>query len=131
MDRVPPPVAIVDDDDGIRNALDLLLRTAGFEVRAFASAEQFLTCPPAPPAACLILDVHLPGLSGFDLWERVRAPRGGGPAVVFITAHDTAADRLRAQRLDGAYLAKPFAGRRLLDVVRRLAQKETLHVDAN
>ena len=108
----------------MRRALGQLLLAAGFEVTTFSSAEEFLRDDVPVEAACLMLDVHLPGLSGFELCERVR-PSPGEPPVIFITAHDDPATRARAARLGAAaYLAKPFAGRRLLDELGRLDTKE-------
>ena len=102
--------------------MEQLLLAAGFDVSTFRSGEEFLAA--APDASFLILDVHLPGLSGFDLYERVR-PTPGTPPVIFITAHDSPASRDRAERLGAAeYLTKPFAGRRLLDVLNRTTDKD-------
>jgi FixJ family two-component response regulator len=119
------PIAVVDDDAGMRKAVAQLLRAAGFDVTTFTSAEDFLAGSMSPPAACLILDVHLPGLSGFELYEKVRPPTGE-PPVIFITAHDDPPARARAERLGAAaYLAKPFAGRRLLEELSKVITVET------
>ncbi len=75
--------------------------------------------------SCLILDVHLPALSGFELYEKVRSSTGERP-VIFITAHDDPATRARAERLGAvAYLAKPFAGRRLLEALSKVTTVDT------
>ena len=118
-------ITVVDDDDGMRRALGQLLAAAGFEVTTFCSAEEFLRDKTPPSrAACLILDVHLPGLSGFDLWERVRLS-AGAPPVIFITAHDDPATRARAAGLGAAdYFPKPFAGRRLLEELNRITTEK-------
>jgi two-component system response regulator GlrR len=116
------PIVVVEDDAGMRKAMAELLRAAGFEVAAFTSAEEFLASAMSPSAA-LILDVHLPGLSGFDLYEQVR-PSTGEPPVIFITAHDTPSNRARSERLGAAaYLPKPFAGRKLLEALHRVIAK--------
>ena len=116
-------VTVVDDDNGMRSALGQLLLAAGFEVTTFSSAEEFLRDKTAPKATCLVLDVHLPGLSGFELCEQLHRS-SGEPPVIFITAHDDPPTRARATRLGAAaYLAKPFAGRRLLDELSRLTPK--------
>ena len=113
---------VVDDDAGMRHAMEQLLLAAGFDVSTFRSGEEFLAA--APTASFLILDVHLPGLSGFDVCERVR-PTPGQPPVIFITAHDSPASRDRAQRLAAAaYFTKPFAGRSLLAVLNRTSNAE-------
>jgi DNA-binding response OmpR family regulator len=107
---------LVEDDTGMRSALEELLRVAGFDVVSFASGEELLRSEARPD--CLILDIQLPGLSGFDLCERFRT-RPGEPPVVFITAHDTEKSRERALDLGAAYLAKPFSGQRFLEAVRQ------------
>jgi FixJ family two-component response regulator len=123
MESSGRPILVVEDDAGMRNSMAELLRAAGFKVAAFASAEEFLATAVSPSAACLILDVHLPGLSGFELYEQVR-PSTGEPPVIFITAHDTPATRSRSERLGAvAYLPKPFAGRRLLDALSNVTAR--------
>ena len=93
---VSPLVCIVDDDRSLLRALGRLLRTAGFTVEAFASAEEFLETKHRVPPRCLILDVRLGGMSGFQLHDLLLAT-GTPPPVVFITAHDDAATRERAR----------------------------------
>ena len=66
-------VAVVDDDPGMLKSLERLLKVHGFETKAFATAESFLGCTVAREASCLVLDVHLPGLSGIDLRRRLTA----------------------------------------------------------
>src|ERR1700733_7020689 len=112
LSRVPenaPPrrVSIVDDDASIREALKSLMRSVRFDVEAFASAEDFLASKHLNNSACLILDVSLPGMSGFELQTRLKQERPGLP-IVFITAHADEASRERALK-SGAIdlLAKP------------------------
>jgi FixJ family two-component response regulator len=110
-------IAVVEDDNGMREALERVLRIAGFEPRAYSSAEEFLGAAPCTNLRCLVLDIHLPGISGLDLQRRLMTM---GPAlpVVFITAHDTAAARKDACELDAvAFLVKPFEGRQLVNAV--------------
>jgi FixJ family two-component response regulator len=113
-------IAVVDDDDGIRQAFERVLSAAGFRAVTFPSAERFLDSGTNAGAACLVFDIHLPGLSGFDL-RRELARRGGRqPPVIFITGHDDPAARDQAEALGAAaYLPKPFAGRALLAAVAR------------
>lgn len=101
-----------------------MLKAAGFEARGYCSAEAFLDETPSSAAACLVLDVHLPGVSGLELQRRLIASGQACPAV-FITAHDTAAARNEADELDAvAFLTKPFEGRLLLGAVKQaLARK--------
>jgi FixJ family two-component response regulator len=112
-------ICVVDDDLSLLRALQRLLRAGGFDVATFSSAEEFLEWPGRARAACLVLDVHLGGLDGFALQERLVAS-GCRIPVLFITALDDAATRERA-RLAGAveYLRKPFDDESLLGAVHR------------
>jgi FixJ family two-component response regulator len=115
-------VIVVEDDPGLREAVERLLLAAGYSTQSFASGEALLEAPARSRAACLIADVRLPGLSGFQLRERL-AEQGTPLPVIYITAHDDPRARARAER-DGAlaFLIKPFEGRRLLEVVGRALQ---------
>ena len=111
-------VAIVDDDELMRDALEGLLKAAGIPVRTFASAEEFLDSGQQHHAACLIADIRMPGMSGLDLQSRLNADQIRVP-IIFITAHGD--ERLRMQALrSGAveFLAKPFDDDVLLEHVR-------------
>jgi FixJ family two-component response regulator len=112
-------VWVIDDDLSVRRALRRLISSAGFAVETFASGREFLEAAPHDRRGCLVLDIHLEGMSGFDVKECLRA--GGVPIpVIFITAHDDEATRERAHRAGAmAYLPKPFAKRALLDAIRR------------
>jgi len=112
-------VAVVDDDISVRESLESLIRSVGMEVRVFASAEEFLNSAHPRKADCLILDVRLPGMSGFDLQHRLVARRFEVP-VIFMTAHGYD-DRARAEASSDwtvAYLTKPFSEDELLDAVQ-------------
>ena len=110
-------IALVDDDLSVRRALGRLLRAAGHEVRAFASAQELLDSGFAPEAACLVVDIHLGGMTGLELVERLRSA-GVATPVAFITAHDNAAARDSARRLGAqAYLRKPFEAAVILDAI--------------
>jgi FixJ family two-component response regulator len=111
-------VAVVDDDISVRESLNSLIRSAGMDVKVFASAEEFLNGNRLPDANCLILDVRLPGISGIELHRQLMARRYNVP-VIFITAHGSD-DRARSEAasdLTVAYLIKPFAEDELLDAV--------------
>jgi FixJ family two-component response regulator len=111
-------VYVIDDDASLLRALRRLLAAGGFRVCTFSSAEDFLASAKAAPA-CLVLDVHLSGLSGLDLQEQLLAS-GRRIPVVFITAHDDAATRERARRAGAIdYLRKPFNDESLLAGIRR------------
>ena len=114
-----PLISIVDDDLSVRRALRRLVRSAGYAVETFASAREFLDSSPSGRTACLVLDIHLEGMSGFELQERMAADPVRIP-IIFITAQDDAATRERA-RLTGAaaYLRKPFDEQVLLAAIGR------------
>ena len=106
----PRRISIVDDDASIREALKSLMRSIRYNVEAFASAEEFLASERLNDTACLILDVNLPGMSGFDLQKHLQAV-GRGIPIIFITAHADDASRQRALK-GGAieFLSKPVRG---------------------
>jgi len=112
-------IGVVDDDPSVREALKGLLRAAGFSVEVFSSAEEFLTSGDLEDTACLILDVRMPGMSGFDLQERLKASRAPMP-VIFITADEDRDVRTRALA-DGAvdFLQKPFKEQALLSAIEK------------
>jgi FixJ family two-component response regulator len=90
-------ISIVDDDASIREALKSLMRSVQFRVDAFASAEEFLASDRVHDTACLILDVYLPGMNGFELQSRLNAEQRAIP-IIFITAHADETSRQRALR---------------------------------
>jgi FixJ family two-component response regulator len=113
-------IAIVEDDSSYRRALERLLRASGFEAHTFGSAEEFLKSATPESHACLILDIHLPGMSGFALLDHLTASHQLRPAI-FITGQDQDSLRERASRIpDSVYLRKPLVGAVLLDAVRSL-----------
>jgi FixJ family two-component response regulator len=110
-------VYVVDDDDSIRRALKRLLRSVGYHVLTFESAENFLEYTPEPYEGCLVLDIHLSGMTGFELQEKL-ASRGLKYAVIFMTAYDNPQWQERAKKTGAvAYLRKPFGEQALLDAV--------------
>src|SRR3982075_541148 len=111
-------VAIVDDDDLMRSALQGLLKAVGLPARAFASAEAFLESGHQHDTACLIADIRMSGMSGLELQARLNAEQIRIPTI-FITAHGDEHMRMQALR-EGAveFLAKPFDDEVLLESVR-------------
>jgi two-component system, LuxR family, response regulator FixJ len=110
-------VYAVDDDAGFRDSLRWLLESAGYETRAYASAEQFLREYRCGTGVCLILDVRLPGMSGPDL-QRLLRQRGDRLPVIFISGHvgvSAAAEAVRNGALH--FLEKPFPDAALLRVI--------------
>jgi len=120
--QVPRRISIVDDDASIREALKSLMRSVQYDVEAFASAEEFLASERLSDTACLILDVSLPGMNGFELQSRLNA-EGRAIPIVFITAHADEASRRRAIQ-EGAVemLAKPVRKETLFSAIRAAMQ---------
>ncbi len=114
----PRTVVVVEDDASMSQAMERILRLAGFASSTFASAEQLIASRAAADAACLIIDVQLPGQNGFGLCERLAAA-GALPPVIFISAFDEPDTRAQAQGLGAAFLTKPFSGRTLLETIRK------------
>ncbi len=116
MPRVPL-IAIVDDDDSLRNSLDNLLRSVGFRAQGFSSAEAFLHANQAPETACLILDVRLPGMNGLELQRQMGAANWCIP-IIFVTAY--ADDDVRVRALEAGavdFLSKPCREEDLLKAI--------------
>jgi FixJ family two-component response regulator len=111
-------VAIVEDDESYRVAVQRLLKSAGFQVQSFASAEDFLNSGHQHETACLIADIRMPGMSGLDLQAKLNAENCPIPTI-FITAHGDEKMRMQAMR-GGAvkFLTKPFDGSTLLETVQ-------------
>ena len=113
-------ILVVEDDDSMRQAIARLLCAADFECDAYTSAEALLARGGGGDAACVVSDLKLPGKSGLELLDEMRA-RGGWPPLVLITAHDAPGLREEALRRGAAaYLAKPFRGTALLEVLNSL-----------
>jgi FixJ family two-component response regulator len=111
-------VAIVDDDDLMRSAVEGLLKSAGLSAQAFASAEEFLKSGRQYQTACLIADIRMPGMTGLELQARLNADDCRIPTI-FITAHGDEKMRMQALRAGAVeFLAKPFDDEALLDSVR-------------
>jgi FixJ family two-component response regulator len=112
-----PLIAIVDDDDSLRNSLDNLVRSVGFRAQGFSSAEAFLHSQHAPETACLILDVRMTGMNGLEFQQQLRAANWHIP-IIFITAY--ADDNVRARALAAgavAFLSKPCHEEDLLTAI--------------
>jgi FixJ family two-component response regulator len=110
-------VFVVDDDLGLREAVAGLVRSVGFDVRAFPSAQEFLARAPKDVTGCLVLDVRLPGLSGLDLQSRM-AELGLDIPIVFITGYGDVPTSVRAMKAGALeFLTKPFRDQDLLDAI--------------
>lgn len=119
MTDQPPVVYVVDDDASVRDALSLLLRSAGLTAQTFESAREFLEHDLADDPGCIVLDVKMPGQSGLDLQEElVRA--GISLPIVFLTGHGDVPSSVRAMKAGAVdFLEKPFESDDLLAAVRR------------
>jgi FixJ family two-component response regulator len=117
MASTAPLISILDDDLSVGRALRRLVQAAGYPVATFASAREFLDSPALARAACLVLDISLDGMSGFDLQERLAADHPSLP-IIFMTALDEATTRARFRRSGAVQLHKPFDEHALLDAIR-------------
>jgi len=116
-------VATVDDDRRVRESVQSVLESAGYDAVVFESGEAFLDSGALSEVACVVADVRLPGIDGLELQRRVRRERPSVP-IIFITAHDDDDVRRRALR-DGAaaFMLKPFDGDELLDRIARMTNE--------
>jgi FixJ family two-component response regulator len=118
VDRTSQLIAIVDDDEAMQDSLRDLMEAAGLVARCFGSAEEFLASDSHTRAACLILDVRMPKMSGLELQARLKEEECNTP-IIFITAHGDARMRIQAMRQGAVeFLAKPFDHQLLLKRVR-------------
>ncbi|MGZ5234181.1 MAG: response regulator transcription factor, partial [Burkholderiales bacterium] len=115
-------VFVVDDDVSVRESLELLIRTAGWQPETFASAQDFLAHPRPTVPRCLVLDVTLPGLSGLELQQRL-AERTDMP-IIFITGHGDVPMTVQAMKAGAVeFLTKPFKADALLDAIRSAIER--------
>ena len=118
----PSRVSVIGDDESVRVASSSLLRSLGWEVSLYPSAESFLDADPLDGLACIITDLNMPGMSGLQLQQRLRELKAGVP-IMFITAF--ASDAARRQALDGGavcFLSKPVDGTVVADCLERIKQ---------
>ena len=116
-ERSPALVAVIEDDENARGALGRVLQVGGFETALFDSAEAFISARPHDALLCLIVDVQLTGMSGFDLQMRLRS-EGFEVPVIIITGNRTKAIRERAERAGcAAFLWKPFSAETILTLL--------------
>src|SRR5271155_1224263 len=118
LDRSSKLIAIVDDDEAMQDSLRDLMEAAGLAARCFGSAEEFLESDLHRKAACLIVDIRMPKMSGLDLQAKLKEEESNVP-IIFITAHGDARMRIQAMRRGAVeFLAKPFDHQLLLKRVR-------------
>src|ERR1700732_818785 len=123
MSHATPIVFVVDDDVSVRESLELLIRSAGWQPETFASAQEFLARPPVFAPSCLVLDVNLPDLNGLDLQKRVAVDRIDMP-IIFITGYGDVPTTVQAMK-GGAieFLTKPFSDDVLLSAIRQAVER--------
>jgi len=118
-----PIVFVVDDDISVRESLELLIRSAGWQPETFASAQDFLARSPALVPSCLVLDVRLPGLNGLELQKRIAADRPGMP-IIFITGHGDVPMTVQAMKAGAVeFLTKPFSDEVLLSAIHNAIER--------
>lgn len=116
-------ISIVDDDESVRDALKSLIDSVGFHSEVFGSGEEFLKSPFVYQTDCLIADVRMPGMSGLELQDRLKAANSSIP-IVFISAHDDRDARARGLRAGAVdFLQKPFSEDSLLGAITACLEK--------
>ena len=120
-----PCVAIVDDEEGIRKALSRLLRASGLEAESYANGQEFLDAAAEHRPDCVVLDLHMPGMSGLQVLRKLKAA-GQRLSIVVITAHDEPETRERCIDAGAcAYLRKPLEDRLLLNAISAAMRAHT------
>jgi FixJ family two-component response regulator len=123
MEKEQPVVYVVDDDAGVRQALDSLIRSVGFSVQTFASAQDFLNSKRTSVPGCLVLDVRMPGLSGLDL-QRDLAEADIHLPVIFVTGHADIPMSVGAMKAGAVeFLTKPVRDQDLLDAIQQAIER--------
>ncbi len=121
-----PIVFVIDDDISVRESLELLLRSEGWEPETFASAQEFLIRPRPAVPSCLVLDVFLPDFNGLDLQKRLALERTDMP-ILFITGHSDVPTTVRAMKAGAVeFLVKPFEQNVLLEAIRECLDRSRL-----
>ena len=122
--ETPAVIHVIDDDDAFRAAMARLLRVAGYDVKQYRSAGDYLLDPPSDGAGCLLLDLHMPGPDGLELQEAVLR-RGDSLPVIFLTGHGDIRTSVRAMRQGAAdFLTKPVNREELLAAIRAALQRQ-------
>src|SRR5579863_10043377 len=116
-------IVVIEDDVFVRQTLEDCMESAGYAVEGFGSAEEFLASDSTRNAACLILDIQLPGMTGLELQDKL-AGADRRPPIVFVTAQGTSANREKAIRQGAAgFLSKPFRREDLLKIIQAATQR--------
>lgn len=129
MNPAEATVVVIDDDAGVRSALQSLLRSVGFQVAVFGSVPDFLDSKPLDGPSCLVLDVNLPGGSGLDLQNELVAGNVNLP-IIFITGYGDIPTSVRAMKAGAVeFLTKPFRDRDLLDAIDLALERDRARLD--
>jgi len=123
MSHATPIVFVVDDDISVRESLELLIQSEGWQPETFSSAQDFLICSRTPAPSCLLLDISMPELNGLELQKRVAAERPDVP-IIFITGHGDVPKTVQAMKAGAVeFLTKPFKDDVLLSAVRQALER--------
>jgi len=123
MSHATSIVFVVDDDVSVRESLELLIRSEGWQPQTFSSAQHFLCHPRAPVPSCLLLDISMPGLNGLELQKRVAVEQPDVP-IIFITGHGDVPKTVQAMKAGAAeFLTKPFNDEVLLGAIRQALER--------
>jgi FixJ family two-component response regulator len=121
-----PVVYVVDDDISVRESLELLIGSAGWQAATFASPQEFLSHPKVSVPSCIVLDLNLPGLNGLDLQRRVAAETVGMP-IIFITGYGDVPTTVQAMKAGAVeFLTKPFADDVLLNAISQALERSRI-----
>lgn len=123
MSQPTPIVFVVDDDVSVRESLELLIQSEGWQPEVFSSAQHFLAHPRTPVPCCLLLDISMPGLNGLELQKRVAVERPDLP-IIFITGHGDVPKTVQAMKAGAVeFLTKPFPEDVLLAAIRHALER--------
>jgi len=129
MSHAVPIVFVVDDDISVRESLELLISSAGWQPETFVSAQEFLSRPRVLVPSCLVLDVNLPDLNGLDLQKHVAADRMDMP-IIFITGYGDVPMTVQAMKAGAVeFLTKPFGDEVLLSAIRHAIERSRTALD--
>jgi FixJ family two-component response regulator len=128
MSQPTPVVFVVDDDISVRESLELLIQSAGWQPEMFASAQEFLSRPRSLVPSCLLLDVSLPGINGLELQKRVAVERSDMP-IIFITGYGDVPTSVEAMKAGAVeFLTKPFSDDVLLGAIRNAIERSRVAI---